>query len=46
MVGLTRAINAGSTFCGAQVTGLLSAQIAGVNASLNARIDDLNGRLQ
>ena len=28
------------------VAGLLSAQISGVDASLNARIDDMNGRLE
>ena len=28
------------------VAGLLSAQIAGVNTSVNARIDDMNGRLE
>lgn len=28
------------------VAGLLSAQISGVDSSLNARIDDLNGRLE
>ena len=28
------------------VAGLLSAQIASVNASVNARIDDMNGRLE
>ena len=28
------------------VAGLLSAQISGVDSSLNARIDDMNGRLE
>ena len=28
------------------VAGLLSAQISGVDSSLNARIDDVNGRLE